>query len=135
MLVCQLHSCQVSKKRYLLDHKHKLFLSCSEHNIFLGGGGGGLMCKKLKLKVLEMQSFLFINFCESLLRIVIHLTFLYLIPDKTLHVYLPEKHVGMTYPRHTRKAHFFDLFDTAATRRNTRAPTAAMLLARSLQPE
>ena len=29
------------------------------------------------------------------------------------------------------KAHSFDLFDAAATRRNARAPTAAMLLARS----
>ena len=32
------------------------------------------------------------------------------------------------------KAHSFDLFDAAATRRNARAPTAAMLLARSTQP-
>ena len=28
------------------------------------------------------------------------------------------------------KAHSFDLFDAAATRRNARAPTAAMLLGR-----
>ena len=33
------------------------------------------------------------------------------------------------------KAHSFDLFDAAATRRNARAPTAAMLLARSSQPD
>ena len=33
------------------------------------------------------------------------------------------------------KAHSFDLFDAAATRRNARAPTVAMLLARSSQPE
>ena len=33
------------------------------------------------------------------------------------------------------KAHFFDLFDAAATRRNAHAPTAATLLARSSQPE
>ena len=34
------------------------------------------------------------------------------------------------------KAHSFDLFDdAAATRRNAGAPTAAMLLARSSQPE
>ena len=33
------------------------------------------------------------------------------------------------------KAHFFDLFDAAAIRRNAHAPTAAMLLARSSQPE
>ena len=31
--------------------------------------------------------------------------------------------------------HSFDLFDAAATRRNARAPTAAMLLARSSQPD
>ena len=31
------------------------------------------------------------------------------------------------------KAHSFDLFDAAATRRNASAPTAAMLLARSSQ--
>ena len=34
-----------------------------------------------------------------------------------------------------KKAHSFDLFDAAATRRNARAPTAAMLLARSSQPD
>ena len=33
------------------------------------------------------------------------------------------------------KAHSFDLFDAAATRRNAHAPTAAMLLARSSQPD
>ena len=33
------------------------------------------------------------------------------------------------------KAHSFDLFDAAATRRKARAPTAAMLLARSSQPD
>ena len=33
------------------------------------------------------------------------------------------------------KAHSFDLFDAAATRRDARAPTAAMFLTRSSQPE
>ena len=32
------------------------------------------------------------------------------------------------------KVHSFDVFDAAATRRNARAATAAMLLARSSQP-
>ena len=33
------------------------------------------------------------------------------------------------------KAHSFDLLDAAATRRNPRVPMAAMLLARSSQPD
>ena len=40
---------------------------------------------------------------ESFLEMAVYLTFTHLIPNEILHVYLPEKYVGMTYPRHTPK--------------------------------
>ena len=53
-------------------------------------------------------------------------------------IYVKEQNQPQTW-RHRigkeQKAHSFDLFDAAATRRNARAPTAAMLLARSSQPD
>ena len=54
-------------------------------------------------------------------------------PTKTKVIYMGSRHnhrIGKE-----QKAHSFDLFDAAATRRNARALTAAMLLARSSQPD
>ena len=126
---CSIDS-DISAVNPMADFNHQTMISTNT-TIPNSGSFCNLSCalinaRSLKNKLIEFQTAVY---AENLDIIAVTETWL----DESVYdkeILSPGHRIGKE-----QKAHSFDLFDAAATRRNARAPTAAMLLARLSQPD